>query len=327
MDLLERYLQAVQFWLPKRQKQDIVAELSEDLRSQIEEKQAELGRSLTDQEVEAILKRCGRPLEVASRYLPQRYLIGPTLFPLYRFVLAVVLLGCVVPRCLIWLAFLIADPAHRGYLHMENLWTTVLYFAAFTTLAFAIAERSGVRLDALGNWSPRQLPPARDPNRIPRINSLLEIAFGAAFSVWFAVAFWPRPVIDLYGIHFVMSSVWRTLFWGFVIVGVGNLALSCANLFRARWTRQSAVFRLLSDAAGSALFCWLFRAHPLVSISANGLSPEKSAALTAALNWWMPTAFPYVVLVSLIIFATGVYRIIRIGRTAAGTTLGVMAGA
>src|SRR5258708_7998848 len=118
MELLDRYLQAVQFWLPKKQSRDIIAELSEDLRSQIEEKETELGRQLNEGELEAILKRCGSPLAVASRYLPQRYLIGPTLFPLYRFVLGILLLGCVVPRTLVWIGFLIIDPADRGYLHM-----------------------------------------------------------------------------------------------------------------------------------------------------------------------------------------------------------------
>ena len=77
-----------------------------------------------------------------------------------------------VPRFLIWLAFLLVDPGHRGYLHMENLGVTVLYFAFFTTLAFAIAERSGVKLEALDPWNPRKLPPARDPNRILRFGSL-----------------------------------------------------------------------------------------------------------------------------------------------------------
>ena len=57
MELLERYLQAVKFWLPKEQKQDIIAELSEDLHSQIEEKEAELGRKLTAIEVEFLLKQ------------------------------------------------------------------------------------------------------------------------------------------------------------------------------------------------------------------------------------------------------------------------------
>ncbi len=98
MELLDRYLHAIEFWLPKRQKQDIIAELSEDLRSQIEEQETELGRKLNDDEVEAILKRCGSPVEVASRYLPQNYLIGPTLFPVYRFVLVVAVMGCVIPK-------------------------------------------------------------------------------------------------------------------------------------------------------------------------------------------------------------------------------------
>ena len=53
MELLERYLQAVKFWLPKEQKSDIIAELSEDLRSQIEERETVLGRKLSEAEVEA----------------------------------------------------------------------------------------------------------------------------------------------------------------------------------------------------------------------------------------------------------------------------------
>ncbi len=56
MELIDRYLQAVKFWLPKNQKQDIVAELSEDLRSQVEDREAELGRPLNEAEV-------GRPAQ------------------------------------------------------------------------------------------------------------------------------------------------------------------------------------------------------------------------------------------------------------------------
>jgi hypothetical protein len=37
MELIDRYLQAVKFWLPKQQKLDIIAELSEDIYAQIEE--------------------------------------------------------------------------------------------------------------------------------------------------------------------------------------------------------------------------------------------------------------------------------------------------
>src|SRR5437879_9639459 len=84
MELLDRYLQAVKFWLPKEQKQDILAELSEDIRSQIEEKEIELGRKLNTAEVAVILKQLGRPVIVAKRYAPQQYLIEQLLFTVHR---------------------------------------------------------------------------------------------------------------------------------------------------------------------------------------------------------------------------------------------------
>ena len=31
MELVDRYLQAVKFWLPRKEKDDIIAELSEDI--------------------------------------------------------------------------------------------------------------------------------------------------------------------------------------------------------------------------------------------------------------------------------------------------------
>lgn len=57
MELIDRYLQAVKFWLPKQQKQDIIAELSEDIYAQVEEQESGLGRKLNEAEVGA-MHRC-----------------------------------------------------------------------------------------------------------------------------------------------------------------------------------------------------------------------------------------------------------------------------
>jgi hypothetical protein len=84
----------VRFWLPKAQQQDIVNELSEDLHAQIEEQESALKRPLNESELEAILKRCGSPIIVASRYRRQKYLIGPALFPIWQFVLNWCSCGC-----------------------------------------------------------------------------------------------------------------------------------------------------------------------------------------------------------------------------------------
>ena len=95
MELVDRYLKAIRSYLPYVQRDDIIRELSENLRSQIEDKEEELGRPLNDAEIEALLKAHGHPLIVAGRYRQDersfafgRQLIGPVLFPFYMKVLA-----------------------------------------------------------------------------------------------------------------------------------------------------------------------------------------------------------------------------------------------
>ena len=50
MDLIEPYIRSVRLFLPREQRDDIIRELEDDLRSQVEDKQGELGRPLTRDE-------------------------------------------------------------------------------------------------------------------------------------------------------------------------------------------------------------------------------------------------------------------------------------
>ena len=83
MELIDRYLQAVKLWLPTRQKQDICCRVcADDLQSQVEEREAELGRPLAETELADLLERCGKPMAAAGRYLSRRSsLIGPRCIP------------------------------------------------------------------------------------------------------------------------------------------------------------------------------------------------------------------------------------------------------
>jgi len=91
MDLLERYLQAIGQFLPAETKGDTLAELRANLQAQMDDRAEELGRPLNDGDMVAMLKSHGKPEAVALRYLPQRSLIGPTIFPFYVFTLKRVL--------------------------------------------------------------------------------------------------------------------------------------------------------------------------------------------------------------------------------------------
>ena len=63
MDLLERYLSAIERALPTAQAADIKAELRDVLLSRVEDQEARLGRPLTALEMEALLVEFGHPLE------------------------------------------------------------------------------------------------------------------------------------------------------------------------------------------------------------------------------------------------------------------------
>jgi hypothetical protein len=336
MQLLERYLQAVKFWLPKDQKEDIIAELSEDIRSQIEEKEAELGRKLNEVELEAILKQRGRPILVANRYLPQEQLIGPVLFPIYRLVLKIVMLCYLVPWTVTWIALLIFNSGYAakfaGHSWVEilgslwaQLWGTAFLAAGTVTLVFAILERVQRKSHFLEEWNPRKLPPVNNPNLISRFNSIVELAANMIFCMWWTAHMSSNVVWNQLNLRISLAPAWRYFFWGFLLLAFVNIGLAAVNLARPYWTASRASIRLISDIAGSVLFCWLLKAYLLVEIAGASISPMKAVQLTGAINFWMARMFPAAVTLGVVIAVVDIFRIARVaapnahipGKTAA----------
>src|SRR4051812_23367944 len=90
MNVVDRYLLAVKVFLPRAAQQDILAELSEDIHSRIDDREGSLGRPLTAAEEESLVTECGHPALLAGRYGPRRHLIGAEVFPFYWLVLKVI---------------------------------------------------------------------------------------------------------------------------------------------------------------------------------------------------------------------------------------------
>ncbi len=91
MDVIEGYFRTLRIFLPKGQRDDIIRELSGEVQSQVAEKAAALGRPLNSAEQASIISQYGHPMLTAARYWPQRYLIGPIVFPYYWIVLKIAL--------------------------------------------------------------------------------------------------------------------------------------------------------------------------------------------------------------------------------------------
>jgi hypothetical protein len=243
MNLLDRYLQAVRLRLPPKQQDDIVRELAEDIRSEVEDREAQLGHALTDAEVEPILLRWGSPMAVALRYAPSRPLIGPLLLPLYWRVLRVVLLWVLVP-----LALLVSGPAVIAAAHP---WTatlaalgqyvqTAISGFAMITLIFVILERVHPDHPVRKAWNPRDLPAVRPPERdeLSRTGAVFEVIFGGWFFFWWAdLVRMPTFGIPLDSvIHLAPAPVWQDLYWPILALAASMPVLSAANLVRPWWT-------------------------------------------------------------------------------------------
>ena len=339
-ELIDRYLQAVRFWLPKAQQQDIIAELSEDLRSEIEEQETGLGRSLNETEVEALLKQRGRPLLVANRYLPQGSLIGPVLFPIYVFVMKVVAVCYLVPWVLVWIGMMSLSPAYRAQ-HISagwfgaiasawgGLWSAAFAALATVTLVFAVLERMQARSQFLDQWNPRKLPPVRNPNQISRAGSLIEVVVNLVFAGWWIDLLSSPVVLDRPEIRIVLSPVWRYFFWGFLVLALVNAALALANFARPYWTVPRAGVRLITDATASGLFCWmsLLKVDTLAVITIPRLSPAQMLAMTNAINVAMTRAFPIVLVAGVAILMVDAYRIFRVNHTVPAPSKGEIAPA
>jgi hypothetical protein len=325
-DLIPRYLQAVRFWLPKKQQDDIIAELSQDLNAQVEEQEQRLGRKLNDVEVETLLRQRGSPIQVANGYLPQQSLIGPLLFPIYMFVLKVVTLCMLIPAAVGVIAGIISGPlTHVVKAGWEppfaqiggQLWSVWFSALAVVTLVFAVLERTPAKTELLEKWDPRKLPPLRPKHMIPRANSAIEVAVNLCVLVWWGWNMAAPLELRLGNVHVMLTPVWVVFFWGILLLTVAGIVVAAVNFVRPWWTAPRVAARLSLDVAGGVFFCWVLKANLLASIDWPSATPEKQALVVSIVNQWMARAFPFAIFICLLIAAINAWRLVTVLRQSA----------
>jgi hypothetical protein len=260
-DLVDRYLQAVGFWLPRVQKQDILAEISEDLRSQLEERESELGRTLIESEVAEILKRRGRPVLVAAQFLPQRSLIGPALYPIYIFVLKIVALCYVIPWLIVWFGILLfhrTEVAARlsGDWHsLGTLWTVVFTQFGIITVIFAVIDRVSLNAPCVSEWDPRKLPKVRvETTTKRRINAVASMVFGVLGFLWImAIPDYPFLILGPAASFLNAAPIWHVVYWPLVALSIATIFEQLFIFVRPQLTWFPPTFRV----ATTLLTAWI----------------------------------------------------------------------
>jgi hypothetical protein len=318
MTLVDRYLSAVRFFLPRRQQDDIVRELSENLHSDIEARSDALGRELTEVEIADILRRHGHPIIVAGRYGPRQQLIGPVFFPVYLLALKVGLAAAAVVTVVI----AVIGAASRGgsvpYL-VDGLLTfpeRALIVFAWTTIAFAALDAAGARAQLRPDWDPRRIPDwmvgARRPARYARFNSAVEVVFGFVALGWL-LAVPTSPAFALGPLVHVLdfAPVWHTWYVPLVTVAAAQLAVDAYGLVSpapSPW-RISIKLALLGAQLVIALFILSARVWVVLETGVTTLGNHRAAEVVQWINVGFGIGLGVVIVITIIEIGKQYYRL------------------
>lgn len=278
-ELFERYLQAVKKYLPWNRQSDILSELRANLEAQIEDREEELGRPLTEGEMTDWLKELGSPIHMAGRYQPQQYLIGPTLFPMYWYALRLALLWAAVIYSIVNTVLIVtgttgAPAIGEAVLRLPGVLLTV---AAWVTLAFAAFEYLSTRFPSMCPqipgfekvWSPSSLPPLEKEPMLDKRqrnnywNALAQVIFGYLFLAWLLlIPHYPFLMLGpgaalLKASPYRLAPQWLEFYWMLVAVNVIQLAWNCARVWRGSWDRPDIVMQLVTKAVGVVPIAYL----------------------------------------------------------------------
>ncbi len=278
MDMLDRYLQAVKFLLPRKQQDDIVRELSENLIARMEDREEELGRPLDEADQAAILREHGHPMLVAGRYRERQHLIGPTFFPLYVFALKMGLgVALLVTTVLaVVTAALHGDPFRRLLEAMLAYPGRGLMVFAWTTVGFALLDFASMQVRFVGDWDPRKLPKVvSEEQQIPRLKTLFELSFMLVYVVWLLLL--PRsPWLILGPVAALVQygPVWRVVYVPMVLMALTMAALSMIDFVRPYRTSFRELMRVAINVGSLIVFVFLAQAGDLFLPRAAAAAPE-----------------------------------------------------
>lgn len=311
MALLPDYIKAVRTYLPRGAEADDVArELSELLRSKIEDDEEELGRPLTELEQERLLAEYGSPLQVASRYGRVthglsfgRELIGPELFPIYLRALAIPLL-----LDLLFAPFLLFSQ-RAVFTHPLQIIIPLLFQLILVTIIFIGIHvlRSWSRRGSAGEARDAWLFPGAYLRPTPRWLSAAGLLVHTGVMLWWmAVPRTPALIIGDAATVLQLAPAWSQFYWPVLALEGANVLHRATSLARPDWKWLRPIALLAVNTLALGLLYSILRAEPFFEVSATATPSAAASALTRALNnyfWWYLIGFGTYWLINVLINA------------------------
>jgi len=282
--LTDRYVEATLRRVPGHQRADIERELRASIADAMDER---MGSGVDRAEAEtAVLTELGDPTRLAAGYADRPlHLIGPALFVDYTRLLRV-LYATALPTATAAIAFVrVAQGDTVGGVITSTLGTAItiaVHIAFWTTLAFAIVERTPNRRPVAGlqpaPWTPAALP--EPPSRRARYAELIGETVGFVLFTSF-ILLSPRLSIkeDASGRPIGVLSPWL---WdtGIVYVFIAIVVVALGFSYAKYYLPDNLALNItgsLANLAAPALMIWLAVGHHILNpafVAAGGWSAD-----------------------------------------------------
>lgn len=283
MELLDSYLRAVKRYLPRAQSSDIIRELSDDLRSELEEKETALGRALTDEEVAGFLNQYGDPMNVARRYRQDSpsltigwELIGPELFPMYLILLSINLVITVAGIAIVMLAL-------HAPITLESFVFPLVIQIGCVTLAFMVMNVIKRRFPQPWYYPPAEMAPMMPVKRGYSISGI--VLWGPVLLWWLALPHFPYLILGSAAAHLKLAPGWHAFYVPILLLVLASISQRVLSLIYPERTWLLPVMRLAINAASVPILYFLvFKSQPLVVVADAFLGVPQYEKLAEAAN-------------------------------------------
>ncbi len=331
MKLIDLYVHEVGQRLPAAAREDIEKEIRTLIDDTLEDEARAQGRAVDADMTAEVLKRLGSPEKMAARYRPERYLIGPRLFPHYVTTLRIVL-AIVAVLAVTGFAVTAGLSTRSGVSFAEmlgqvvgGLLQTVFQAAAIVTLVFAVMEyfQPDIKLDE-EKWDPLAMKPQADDERVSLVGSALSILFTLIVALVFL--YYPQWIgisnyVDGEWLHApVLNDVFFTRYLPFfLLLWAAEIIKQIVLMARGRWFNGIRWADVMINLFTAVLMAVMLTGPSIISLDQaafnrlgmGAINPATARSLTDGLYISVRITLGIIMGVALIEAGKNLYRLLR----------------
>lgn len=281
MNMIDQYVSEVGENLPEKQRVDLEKEIRSLIEDTLEERSKSAGRPIDDDMIVEVLKEFGSPAKMAASYQPERYLIGPRLYPTFILVLKI------VSAVMLVLALVgLGVEAAQGTTTYKTMFDLIIHSAGtlFQSLLaalgnivfiFAMIERfvpQGIEKEK--EWDPRSMKPVEEPDKVSRFEQIWIILWSAVAVLLFN--FYPqllRLVVNQNGTWYSFTFLSDAFFKyvpALTILWMLEIFLCILLFMTGAWQPGTRWFKVALRVLNIVLLAVIIAGPPILKLGVEG---------------------------------------------------------